>query len=84
VGKPSYDDATLAAYFQPLSPATYEDPIAGPLLRELEAQDPDLVLAVADVDRSQIRDALARSPSERLSACFKRAAGFERARVGAR
>jgi len=70
MGKPSYDDETLAAYFQPVHPVTYEDPIVGPLLRRLEQVDPDLVAAVADVDRSQVRDALARSPEDRLRISF--------------
>jgi hypothetical protein len=55
VGRPSYDDDTLAAYFQPVHPMLHADPVMGPLLRRLQEVDPDLVLAVADVDRSQIR-----------------------------
>lgn len=73
MGGPSYDDQTLAAYFQPVHPALYEDPTIGPLLRRLEASDPDVMLAVADVDRSQIRDALDRTPEERLRICFRAA-----------
>src|SRR5262249_45530666 len=70
MGKPSYDDATLEAYFQPLHAATYADPILAPLLRRLTSDDQDLIAAVADVDRSQIREALARSPEERLRRSF--------------
>jgi hypothetical protein len=40
------------------------------VLRRLAAEDPDLVAAVADVDRSQIRDNLDRTPAERLQAAF--------------
>lgn len=64
--KPSYDEATLAAYFQPVSRALYDDPAMGDLLRDLQAEDPDLLRAVADVDRSQIRRALTLPPRERL------------------
>ena len=79
--KPSYDDETLAAYFQPLRPVLWEDPIVGPVLRRLAVEDPDLVTAVADVDRSQIRDNLRRTPAERLQTSFAMAealSGFRR------
>lgn len=66
VMKPSYDEETLAAYFQPVSGALFEDPILGRVLRELEQSDSDVIAAVTDVDRSQIRDFLALSPFERL------------------
>jgi hypothetical protein len=64
--KPSYDDETLAAYFQPIHAETWEDPIVGPVLRRLAVEDPDIIAAVADVDRSQIRDCLRRTPEHRL------------------
>lgn len=67
MGRPTYDDATLAAYFQPILDALYLDPVAGPTLRRLAAEDPDIIAAVADVDRSQIRDCLERTPEERLA-----------------
>lgn len=79
--KPSYDDEILAAYFQPLRPETWEDPILGPVLLRLAAEDPDLIAAVADVDRSQIRDSLRRTPAERLQTAFSMAealSGFRR------
>ena len=79
--KPSYDDETLAAYFQPLRAALWNDPIVGPVLRRLQTDDPDLIAAVADVDRSQIRDSLRRAPSERLRTAFSMAealSGFRR------
>jgi|GEM_PF-5146142 len=63
---PSYDAETLAGYFQPLHAAIWQDPIVGPVLRQLEVDDPDLIAAVADVDRSQIRDCLDWSPAQRL------------------
>ena len=56
--QPSYDDETLKAYFHPFSDALYDDPIVGPVLRRLAVEDPDIIAAVADVDRSQIRDAM--------------------------
>ena len=78
--KPSYDDATLAVYFQPVHPALYAHPVVGPVLRLLEAEDPDIVAAVADVDRSLVRDALARSPEERLRVLVDRWNGLARLR----
>jgi hypothetical protein len=66
MGSPSYDDATLAAYFQPPLPDLFDDPVAGPALRRLALEDPDLIAAVADVDRSQIRDSMKQTSWERL------------------
>jgi hypothetical protein len=60
------DIETLRACFQQVSEATLADPIVGPILRNLAAEDPDLIAAVADVDRSQVRDQLALTPAERL------------------
>jgi hypothetical protein len=79
--KPSYDDETLAAYFQPVHDEMWEDPLVGPVLRRLAAEDPDLIAAVADVDRSQIRDCLRRTPEQRLRVSLRMAAsltGFRR------
>jgi hypothetical protein len=83
MSKPSYDEETLAGYFLPVHPALYEDPVIGPVLRALEAQDPDVVAAVADVDRSQVRDALALTPEERLARAVSRWNGLMRLRRGA-
>jgi hypothetical protein len=66
MGRPSYDDETLAGYFYPMHPSLFDDPVAGPELRRLAVEDPDILAAVADVDRSQVRDFLAKSPFERL------------------
>jgi hypothetical protein len=44
--------------------------------------DPDLAAAVDDVDRSLIREALARTPIERLRWCEERAAEIEAMRKG--
>ena len=66
MGQPSYDEKTLSAYFQPVSQELFEDPIIGDLLRRLASEDPDLVAAVADVDRSQLRDAASLSPLDRV------------------
>ena len=82
MSKPSYDEATLAGYFQPVHPTLYDDPVIGPVLRKLEADDPDLVAAVADVDRSQVRDALALTPEERLVRAVARWNGLMRLRRG--
>jgi len=76
MGKPSYDDETLAAYFYPAAPELFDDPVVGPTLRRLALEHPDIVLAVADVDRSQIRDALARTPDERLMTAVRLWAGL--------
>lgn len=57
---------TLGAYFHGPSPAIFDDPVCGAELRRLAVEAPDVLAAVADVDRSQIRDALDRTPGERL------------------
>ena len=67
---PSYDEATLKAYFCPPDPSLYEDPIVGPVLLRLNASDPDVIEAVTEVDRSQIREALRLSPEQRLTRAF--------------
>ena len=82
MGAPSYDDETLAAYFQPLGEALFDDPVVGPALRLLRDRDPDVLAAVADVDRSQIRDALARTPEEHLAWAVGRWNGLMRLRRG--
>ncbi len=43
-------------------------------------EDPDILAAVADVDRSQIRDALERTPGERLRYAVNNWAGIARLR----
>jgi hypothetical protein len=83
MGRPSYDDATLAAYFQPLSRALFDDPIVGPGLRRLAADDPDVLAAVADVDRSQIQDAMKQTSWERLLLAVETWRGLARWRGGA-
>src|SRR5205814_460140 len=65
---PSYDEATLAAYFHPPAAELFRDPIVGAELRRLAVEDPDIIAAVAEVDRSQIRDCLHGTPGERLRA----------------
>jgi hypothetical protein len=82
MGAPSYDAATLAAYFLPVSDALLRDPFVGPVLRRLAEEDPDVIAAVADVDRSQIRDALALAPEERLARAVHRWNGLMRLRRG--
>jgi hypothetical protein len=51
MGRPSYDDATLATHFQPLQATLFADAVVGPTFRRLAVEDPDLIAAVADVDR---------------------------------
>jgi hypothetical protein len=80
VGKPSYDEAILAAYFHPPLPSIFDDAVAGPELRRLSIQDPDVLAAVADVDRSQIRDCLQRSPFDRLRMASARWNGLAKLR----
>jgi hypothetical protein len=80
MGAPSYDEATLAAYFQPVHAETWEDPVVGPVLRRLLRDAPEVIEAVADVDRSLIYDALARPPAARLARALDMAAFVERTR----
>jgi hypothetical protein len=82
VGRPSYDEGTLAAYFQPLQAALFDDPVVGRTLRWLAAEDPDVIAAVADVDRSQIRDCMERSPRERLRCAEENWNGIAKLRRG--
>ena len=63
---PSYDAETLATYFRPMDESLYDHPVAGSALRQLASSDAHIIAAVADVDRSQIRRALAKLPAERL------------------
>ena len=55
------------AYFHPVDPSLYDDPEMGPLLRQLERDDPDVVAAIAEVDRSLIQANLELTPAERLA-----------------
>ncbi|WP_437304278.1 hypothetical protein [Sorangium sp. So ce388] len=64
--KPGHPTTATEASFQPLRPALWEDPELGPVLRRLAVEDPDLIEAVVDVDRSLIRLALAQTPLDRL------------------
>ena len=72
----------LGAYFHGPSPTIFDDPVCGAQLRLLAAQDPDILAAVADVDRSQIRDALDRTPGERLRFAVNNWIGIARLRRG--
>ncbi len=80
MGAPSYDESTLAAYFQPVHGETWEDPIIGPVLRRLQREAPEVIEAVADVDRSLIYDALTWTPAARLARALDMAAFVERTR----
>lgn len=80
MGRPSYDEQTLAEYFHLAQPAIFDDPVVGPTLRRLAAEDPDILAAVADVDRSQIRDCLERSPGERIRCAVENWIGIARFR----
>jgi hypothetical protein len=80
MGKPSYDDETLAAYFQPISPDLFDDPVCGAELRRLAVEDPDIIAAVADEDRSLIRRCLEATPGERLRAMCENWRGLARLR----
>lgn len=80
MGAPSYDAETLATYFHPILPETWEDPILGPVLRRLAEKAPEVIKAVADVDRSLIFDALSWSPDARLARALGMAAFIERTR----
>jgi hypothetical protein len=52
-GKP-LDEATLARIFRPMSPELFDDPVCGAALRRLAAEDPEVIEAVAEVDRTLI------------------------------
>lgn len=54
--------------------------MVGPVLRRLMQEAPEVIDAVADVDRSLIEDALAKTPAERLAAALRMAAFIERMR----
>lgn len=60
------DEATVARFFRRPSPALFDDPVCGASLRRLAMSDPDIIAAVADVDRSQIQDCLEATPGQRL------------------
>jgi hypothetical protein len=81
MGTPTYDEPTLAAYFQPIHAETWADPIAGPVLRRLAEDAPEVIDAVAEVDRSLIYDALALPPEARLARALAMAAFIERTRA---
>lgn len=78
MGAPTYDESTLAAYFQPVHRETWEDPILGPVLRRLLQDAPEVIEAVADVDRSLIYDALTLTPAARLTRALEMARFIER------
>lgn len=80
MGAPSCDAETHAAYFHPIRPETWNDPIVGPVLRRLARDAPEVLAAVADVDRSLIFDALTWTPSVRLERALGMAAFIERTR----
>jgi hypothetical protein len=80
MGRPSYDEETLSAFFHAAADELFDDPLVGPVLRRLRAEDPDLLAAVADVDRSQIRDAMKQTPWERLELAVRRWNGLARFR----
>lgn len=74
---PSVDAETLAAYFHPLVPETWNDPVIGPILRQLAETSPEVIHAVADVDRSLIMDALSMTLEQRFAQSLHRAAFVE-------
>jgi len=80
MGLPSVDAETLAAYFHPVLPETWEDPMVGPVLRRLAETAPQVIAAVADVDRSLIFDALAMTPEQRVAQSMHMAAFIEKMR----
>ncbi|HZF56511.1 MAG TPA: hypothetical protein VE093_48180 [Polyangiaceae bacterium] len=81
MGAPTYDAETLAAYFHPIRPETWDDPILGPVLRRLAQEAPEVIEAVRDVDRSLIFDALTQTPDARLARALGMAAFIERTRA---
>jgi hypothetical protein len=65
-GKP-LDEATLARIFCPMDPALFDDPVCGAALRHLAVEDPDVLGAVADVDRTLIWANLAQTQEDPLA-----------------
>lgn len=80
MGAPTYDSETLSGYFQPVHAATWEDPVVGPVLRRLAREAPEVIEAVAEVDRSLIVAALAQSLEVRLARALGMAAFVSRTR----
>lgn len=80
MGAPSYDAETVAAYFHPIQPETWEDPIVGPVLRRLAQEAPYVIEAVRDVDRSLIFEALMQSPAVRFARARSMALFIEKTR----
>lgn len=80
MGAPTYDEPTLRAYFHPVDGETWQHPIVGPVLRRLLQEAPEVIEAVADVDRSLIYDALSATPAARLARALDMAAFVERTR----
>lgn len=66
MGRPSYDEETRASYFHGPAAALFDDPVVGATLRRIRDEDPDLLEAVAEVDRSLLRDSAALTPWQRL------------------
>ena len=83
MGKPSYDAATLDAYFHQVHPSLFDDPVVGAVLQRLRIDDPDVIDAVIDVDRPQVRDAIALEPMERLRRAVRHWNGLMSLRRGA-
>jgi hypothetical protein len=80
MGAPSYDAETVTAYFHPIRPETWEDPVVGPVLRRLAQEAPTVIDAVGDVDRSLIFEALTWTPAVRFARARGMAAFIERTR----
>ncbi len=62
------DEATHAHFFRPASRTLFDHPVCGAALRRLAETFPEVLDAVADVDRSQIWDCMEASPAQRLRA----------------
>ena len=78
---PTDNPQTLATYFRPLHPSTWKDPIVGPVLRRLRRDAPEVIEAVADVDRSLVDDALTKTPDARMATALAMASFIERTRA---
>ncbi len=63
---PSYHAETLALFFRPFDEGLLHDPKVGDVFRHFAETDPDILGAVADVFRQQIRSALDLPPMDRL------------------
>lgn len=72
------------ATFLPIAEAWWRDPALGPVIRQLEAQQPEILEAVGEVDRSLIRESLSLPAAARLARSHALARSLEAVSHGRR